>query len=523
MPASAKNIDLELADFISTFYADPLGFVLAAYPWKERGELEHEAGPDDNQREFLRSLGEEVKRRRFDGINPVLPILMAETSGHGTGKTALGAWITGWIMSTRPKSIGTVTAGTYQQLESRTWAAIRHWMKLCITAHWFDVRAGGIYAKISPADWKVVIQTCKEENAQAFAGQHARTSTSWYLLDEASEVPDKVWDTAAGGLTDGEPMMFAWGQSVRNTGMFYRVCFGNQSARWNHRRVDSRTSRFTNKELIAQWARDYGEDSDYYRVRVLGYPPSASELQYIDKVRVDAARKRSVMAMADDPLIAGFDVSGGGKAWNVIRFRRGLDGKPAGMEPIRIAGEKDPDRSQRVGICAELLRDRRQGKELSALFVDSAFGAPIVERLKGLGFTNVYEVNFGGASPDPHCLNMRAYMWMKAKEHCLLGSVPDEEGENSICEQLCLPGYHMNTGGKLVIESKADIQARGEASPDDADAFCLTFAQSVAPVSVGRLESQRQREQSRFLGEYGWMAIWALLYLIAGAVPHLMA
>jgi hypothetical protein len=183
------------------------------------------------------------------------------------------------------------------------------------------------------------------------------------------------------------------------------------------------------------------------------------------------------MSLPDDPLIAGFDVSGGGKAWNVIRFRRGLDGNPADMKPIRIPGEHDPERSQRVGICAELLRDRRPGRQIAAMFVDSAFGAVIVSRLRALGFQNVFEVNFGGASPDHHCLNMRSYMYSKCKEWLLLGSLPKDE---NLCGQLCLPGYHINGSGKLVMESKADIQARGEASPDDADAFVLTWAQSVA-------------------------------------------
>jgi hypothetical protein len=441
-----QDVDLELADEIANFYADPLGFVKFAYPWGEPGILEGETGPDDNQCEFLNSLGNEIRERGFDGTNPVLPIQMAETSGHGTGKSAMGAWLTDWILSTRPHSMGTVTAGTAKQLDERTWAAIQYWTKLCITAHWFEIQAGGIYHKQFPDTWKVSCQTSKEENAQSFAGQHARTSTSWYLFDEASEVPDKVFQTAYGGLTDGEPMFFAWGQPVRNTGEFYRICFGDLAARWNHRRVDGRTSRFTNKALINQWIADYGETSDYVKVRVLGLPPSADELQYIDKARVDAARNRIQVTMQDEPLIAGFDVSGGGKAWNVIRFRRGLDGKPADLPPIRIPGEHDPERSQRVGICAELLRDRRPGRNLAAMFVDSAFGAVIVSRLRALGFTNVYEVNFGATSPDPHYL----------------------------------PGYHINNSGKLVIESKADIQARGEASPDDADAFALTFAQPVA-------------------------------------------
>jgi hypothetical protein len=477
MTSAPALVDVELAAEVGKFYADPLGFVLFAFPWGEQGPLENETGPDDNQKEFLNSLGAEVRKRKFDGSNPVMPIQMSETSGHGTGKSAMGAWLASWLISTRPFSIGTVTAGTYKQLEEKTWAAIKYWMKLCVTAHWFDIQSSGVFHKRYPETWKFTPQTCKQENAQSFAGQHARTSTSWYLFDEASEVPDKIWETAEGGLTDGEPMFFAWGQPVRNTGEFYRVCFGDKKARWNHRGVDSRTSRFTNKTLIDQWITDYGFDSDFVKVRVRGLPPSASELQYIDKARIDAAMARVAYAMADEPLVAGFDVSGGGKAWNVIRFRRGLDGKPADMPPIRIPGEQDPERSQRVGICAELLKDRRPGKHLAALFVDSAFGAPIVVRLRSLGFTNVHEVNFGGESPDAHCLNMRAYMWMKSKEWLLLGALPNDA---ELAGQLSLPGYHINNSGKLVIESKKSIQERGEQSPDDADAFCLTFAQSVA-------------------------------------------
>lgn len=502
MATAELTPDLMLADEVSRFYADPLGFVLFAFPWGEEGELENETGPDDNQKEFLNSLGEEVKARKFDGSNPVMPIQMAETSGHGTGKSAMGAWLAWWILSTRPFSIGTVTAGTYDQLEEKTWAAILSWGRHCITAHWFDIQASGIFHKTNPGTWKVTPQTCKEQNAQSFAGQHARRSTSWYLFDEASEVPNKVCETAEGGLTDGEPMFFAWGQCVRNTGYFYEINFGSKAARWNTRRVDSRTSRFTNKPLIQQWIQDHGEDSDFVKVRVFGLPPSASELQYIDKARIDAARKRTVNALHDDPLIAGFDVSGGGKAWNVIRFRRGLDGKPADMEPIRIPGEQDPERSRRIGICAELLRDRRPGKQLAAMFVDSAFGAPIVERLKTLGFSNVYETNFGGESPDFHCLNMRAFMYKKAKDHLLLGSIPDDmelPKSKSLCQQLAVPGYSINNSGKLVIESKKSIQDRGEASPDDADAFCLTFARTVAP------QTSHAQESEFYGGNQGWM------------------
>jgi hypothetical protein len=81
-----------LAKQVRQFYGDPLGFVMMAYPWKERGtELEHESGPDETQKRFLIDLGKEVRSRGFNGTDPVMPILMTMTSGHGTGKSVMGA------------------------------------------------------------------------------------------------------------------------------------------------------------------------------------------------------------------------------------------------------------------------------------------------------------------------------------------------------------------------------------------------------------------------------------------------
>lgn len=480
--------ELELADTVREFYTDPLGFVMMAYPWsEEKGPLKDEPGPDANQIAFLADLGREVKKRNFDGANPVMPILMAASSGHGTGKSVLGAWLTDWILSTRPYSIGTVTANTYMQLESRTWAAIQTWTRRCITAHWFDIHAKGIYSRISPDDWKVVAQTCKEENAQSFAGQHARTSTSFYIFDEASHIPDGIWEVAQGGLTDGEPMFFAWGQPAKKSGRFYENCFGKSRDRWNVRTIDSRSSRFTNKELIEEWIRDYGEDSDFVRVRVKGIAPRAGDLQFIDQDRVDGAKRREASSFPDDPLVAGFDVSGGGQAWNVVRFRRGLDARS--IAPIRIPGEYAQERSGILAKLAELLNDRRPGRKLSMLFVDSAYGSPYVERLRAMGFDNVQEINFGGPSPDRHFANMRAFMWSKMKDFLDRGAIPADDIQ--LETDLTAPGSHLNRSDQLVIESKENMAKRGVASPDDGDALALTFAAPVAPV-------RQQPDQERF-------------------------
>jgi hypothetical protein len=495
-----------VADLCAECYADPLRWVEIAYPWGDPGALKNERGPDPVQAEFLESLGNEVRARGFDSLHPkpAMPILMAESSGHGTGKSVLGAWIAGWELSTRPFSQGTVTAGTAQQLEERTWAKIQEWTKLCVTASWFDIQSRGIYSKQNPEAWKVQAQTCKEENAQSFAGQHAANSTSWYLFDEASDVPDAIWDTAMGGLTDGEPHFFAWGQPVRNTGRFYQVCFGLQSQRWNHRRVDSRKSRFTNKSLIDQWITDHGIDSDFVRVRVLGLPPNSSELQFIDRDRVSGARKRVPEVLRDEPLVAGLDVGPGGSAWSVLTFRRGFDARS--RKRVRISGEKSRDRALLIGICAEALRDKRPANRIAALFVDSAFGAAIVERLHVLGFDNVHEVNFGGACGDRHYKNRRAQMWGRCKDWLVHGAIPDED---DLELQLTGPGFHLDTTQKLVLEPKEEVMARCECScMDDADSLCLTFAGDVNLIEEDWRTPEREVFSSAPSNRYGgdgWM------------------
>lgn len=474
-----EQTEAELAEFIGTFYDDPLGFVLAAYPWGEEGSLKEHAGPDTWQRECLEQIGEQVKARKFDGVTAVGPIRIAVSSGHGIGKSVLVAWLVDWIMSTRPNAQGTITANTITQLDTKTWAAIQRWTKLCLTSHWFSVNSERMYRVGSKESWFCAKQSSKEENSEAFAGQHAADSTSFYIFDEASAIPDPIYEVAEGGLTDGEPMVFLFGNPTRNTGNFHKACFGSMQHRWHPIIVDSRTSRFTNKTQIQEWLDDYGEDSDFFRVRVTGRPPNASDAQFIDSMRIWQAQKNTPMVMPQDPLIAGVDVSGGGSAWTVCRFRRGLDARS--LAPIRLTGEQTmkDDRQLVVSMLAERLQQTGPNK-ITAMFVDSAFGSPIVVHLRNRGFENVYEVNFGGASPDPHQANQRAYQWNKLKEWLPRGSIDKHDAR--LESDMAGPGFHLNKKNQLVLEPKESMIARGLASPDDGDALSLTFAQPVIKV-----------------------------------------
>ena len=481
---SKSNPDVELADAIAECYSDPLRFVRLAFPWGEEGPLKDFKGPDVWQLELLQEIGREVKERKFNGVDPVKPIRFAIASGHGTGKSTLAAWIVCWLMSTRPYSMGTVTANTFAQLSTKTWAAIQTWMRRSITGHWFIIGGDRIYYKGHRENWFASATTSREEKSEGFAGQHAANSSSWYLFDESSAVPEKIWEVAEGGLTDGESHFYALGNATRNNGKFHRICFGNERSIWNSRSIDSRTAAMPNKAQIDEWIRQYGEDSDFVRVRVRGLPPAASDLQFIDQTRIFQAQQREALFLPDDPLIVGVDVARGGSDRCVIRFRRGLDARS--IPPVIIPGEESRDSTRLISKCDDILATKYGDIKPTIMFVDgTGIGGPICDRLKQLGHRNVVEIQFAAVPPDDKFANMRSYMWGMCREWLAKGAI---DSDSQLETDLGGPSYYHNKQDKLLLESKEDLKKRGLDSPDHGDALALTFARRVAPLQRSRTE-----------------------------------
>jgi hypothetical protein len=499
--SAIATVEAQLHDDVASYYDDPLGFVLHMFPWVEPGPLEPYDGPDEWQREFLEWLGAEVRERGFDGIQPVAPIRGAVSSGHGVGKSTLVGWLVCWIMSTRPHCQGTVTANTFTQLETKTWASIQKWIKLCLTGHWFVCTSNRLYHPAHKESWFCAPQSSKEDNSEAFAGQHAATSTSFYICDEDSAVPDAIHEVAEGGLTDGEPMIFLFGNPTRTQGKFHRVCFGSERERWHQVIVDSRTSRFTNKAQIAEWEQDYGEDSDFFRVRVRGLAPRASDLQYISTELVYEAQKREPIVLPDEPLVCGLDIARGGEDSCVFRFRRGADARS--IPPLRVPGAEARDSMRLVTMAADVLGRTYDTRKVAMLFVDgTGVGGPIVDRLKQLGHKNITEVQFGADSPDPKFANMRSYMWGKMRDWLPRAAV---DADVRLESDLTGPGYNHNKRDQLLLESKEHMKKRGVASPDDGDALALTHAAVVR----GKDGIQKPKLRLPFQGQAkpgtGWM------------------
>lgn len=490
-PKTSRDFEAELVDFCAEHYADPLRWVRGAFEWGLPGPLAPFKEPDFWQCEFLDWLGGEIQSRGFDGVEPVAPIRAAVSSGHGIGKGAVTGMTVSFAMSTRRNMKGTITANTSGQLQDKTWASVQTWVKRAITAHWFELNTSIMFRKGYREQWKCTPTTCDPDNSDAFQGQHAADSTSLYIFDEASNIAEKIFEAAEGGITDGEPWWLLFGNPTRRRGEFYETVFGRRRERWKTWIIDARSCRFPNKTLLAEQLVDWGgEDSDRFRVRVRGLPPNAEDAQFIDSARVLAAQKRPVLELPDTPLVAGCDLAWGGSDSNVIRFRRGMDGRS--IPAIRIPGELTRDPNVLTNRLADILTTTYSGRPVSMLFLDSAgIAGPIANRLREQGHRNIQEVNFGADSIDTKCRYMRDYMWQKMKEWLATAAIDSTPRLES---DLLGPGLREDLKQRIWLESKKEMRTRDVPSPDDADALALTFA---APVSVARPARQRPLVQVR--------------------------
>jgi len=487
-----QQLEDQLVEDIAGFTHDPLGFVLYAFDWGNGELAAFPDGPDAWATEVLDEIGQKLRSGAISGISEV--IQMATASGHGIGKSALVAWLIEWAMCTREDTKGLVTANTDNQLRTKTWAEVAKWHSLCICKHWFKLTATSLFSTDPEHEktWRFDMIPWSLANTEAFAGLHNQGKRILIIFDEASAIPDAIWEVIEGALTDDntEIIWAAFGNPTQNTGRF-RECYRRFRHRWSCRQVDSRTVRISNKGQIAKWIDDYGEDSDFVKVRVRGMFPKASTKQFIATDDVDAAIARVLRPEQFDfaPKILTCDPAWEGDDELVIGLRQGLN-----FRVLRTIEKNDNDL-----VVATILANLEDQHEADAVFIDAGYGTGIVSAGRTMGRTWQL-VWFGGASPDPGCLNMRAYIWKEVRDWLKNGGAIDKN-DQVLYNDLIGPETVARPDGKIQLESKKDMKARGLPSPGRADALALSFAQPVAkksPLQRMGLGGQQQREHDPY-------------------------
>jgi hypothetical protein len=488
----------ELIEELGTFAYDPVGFVYWAFPWGERGELSDEEGPDLWQLWVLQQVKDRI-------LTVEEAIQLAVTSGHGVGKSALVSWLIWWAFSTFPGTRGVVTANTENQLKTKTWVEIAKWHRLFIAKHVFKCTATALFTvdEDMAREWRIDIVPWSERNTEAFAGLHNAGKRIIIVFDEGSAIPDVIWEVTEGATTDEntEIMWFVFGNPTRQTGRF-RECFGDGkfAHRWINKEVDSREVKRTNKDQLNRWIEDYGEDSDFCRVRIFGKFPRTDENSFITRDSATAAVGR-VIAEQNVPWVLGVDVARFGDDYSVIYPRKGRD---AFSEPPRLY--QGIDTMQLASRVMEVYYEL----DASAIFVDGGgVGGGVIDRLASMGLP-VIEVQFGGKpdgvnmrDPNVSYANKRAEIWGAMRDFLRTGAIPDviPRTDISLVRELITPTYSFNNQQKIVLEPKDAMKRRGERSPDVADALATTFAYPIPEVNKTEMFESKPEDYNPFSEE----------------------
>ena len=464
-----------LIEDLARFTNDPLGFAIWAFPWGEPGSpLEHRE-LEPWQVALLQQLASGL-------LTPAEAIRIARVSGNGVGKSAIVSIIILWAATTFEDTKGVVTANTETQLKTKTWAELGKWFHMFIGKELFRLTATALFSRDPDRErtWRIDMVPWSEHNIVAFQGLHNEGKRLLIVFDEAAVIPDGIHEAADGCMTDAntQRIWVMFGNPNAPTGRFREAFPGGRFApRWQTGAIDSRTVSFTDKRESQNWIDDYGEDSDFVRIRVRGVFPRSGTIQFIGSDLAREASRRDVSVYVFDPLCIGVDVARFGDDESVIYFRKGRDGRT--IAPVRLRGVDTMTLASRV---AEAFLHHRA----DALFVDGGgVGGGVVDRLRQLRVP-VIEVQFGGKSDNNfgskesgiQYANKRAEIWGSAKEWLSVGAIPDLP---DLVNGLCAPEYGFKPTGEILLESKDAMRKRGVSSPDLADALALTFAYPVVP------------------------------------------
>lgn len=157
-----------------------------------------------------------------------------------------------------------------------------------------------------------------------------------------------------------------------------------------------------------------------------------------------------------------------------------------GRKVHKIYKYAQQDTMQVAGLVRRVMSDWKP----KYVFVDTVgIGAGVYDRLIELGHRNVLPVVAGAKAEEfDRYVNKRAEMWARMRDWLddeMGVSLPDSD---ELAQELTGLRYSYDSNGRIKLERKDDLKARGEHSPDMADALALTFAQlfEAAPVDDER-------------------------------------
>jgi hypothetical protein len=423
-----------------------------------------------------------------------------------------------WAMSTCRECRGVVTANTDNQLRTKTWPELVKWHGMLINRHWFNVTATRICHKAFPDTWRIDAVPWSENNTEAFAGLHNEGKRIFLGMDEASGIADPVWETSEGALTDAgtEIIWIAMGNPTRATGRF-RECWTKHREAWTVRSIDASQVEGTNRALHERWARIYGENSQFYKIRVKGEFAEADVNQLISLAWVAEARMRGINTQSDGSLPKlriTADVSDGGEDDTVITVARHYQSFIHVLKQVKVnvspslAPIQTAEAVQRMW---EAYRgDRNNGDDI---VIDSlGVGAGTAGHLMKAQLPVIAYKGGEQAANPKQFRNKRVQSYIALRNALRDGTialdqnmVADEKAWEEFCEQAASIRSKPGTEKLEDLITKEEMRRDGIKSPDTTDSLVMQFANKTPRLQIGSFAERRIPIITRSIAREGYI------------------
>jgi hypothetical protein len=350
-----------------------------------------------------------------------------------------------------------------------------------------------IRMKESPQTWFARAKTASKENTEALAGLHA----DWVLIlvDEASGVDEAIYETMEGALTSGNIIVFLVGNGTRANGYFYDTHHKDKD-RWQNYQFSSIDSPRVDQKYVNDIISKYGEDSVQYAIRVLGQFPKEDGMD--DSGYVPLLQDKNINTQPDfgastrfsPNSILGVDPAGDGDDKTSWVIRDNFKAKKL-YEEAKSTAKSIAERT--LTLMTEY-NIRPRNCVVDAFGTGQDVGKEIA--IASRGTVNVTTVNTGDKcelEKDKEVyLNKRAMCFYEAKKWLQSGGEIVENG--NFKEELKGIRYKRNLAGLIQIMPKLEMKKKyGLKSPNDADAFSLTFLRSI-PKQTSEYREQVERD-----------------------------
>lgn len=446
------------------YHDDPRGFARDCVAWGAGGGLTHYQST---------ALGNLATFNRESVRGP-----------HGLGKTVTAALAVWWFVLTRD-ALGQdwkvpTTASSWHQLSKYLWPEIHKWHR---ALNWNRIGRGPLVEGDELLDGAIKMVT-GQASAMA-SNDHAKMEGAHadevlVVFDEAKTIPAPTWDAVEGVFSTGNCYALAISTPAEPVGRFYEIHSrrpGYEDWHVDHVTVaDAIAAGRVSEEWVNARRRQWGDQSAVFLNRVMGEFASSEEDNVIPLSWVEAAVERWHAFMDSEQALGpltciGVDVARSGSDLTVMAPRYGEV-----ISELRESSQADT--MSTTGKVAGVLEAHAGYAVVDVIGI----GAGVVDRLREEGhpviaFNAAERSEKTDRSGELHFANKRAEVWWGMRERL------DPAFNPTVClpphdlliGDLTAPKWRVLSGGKILVEAKADIKKRLGRSTDHGDAVVQSF------------------------------------------------